>query len=99
MGIIPGRKHMTWEIVLGIISLMGMAGLVIGWTSKIAGTLSQLSAAVDNLNDTVKEFKGDQNVLIEHVNHHDVMLERYDVIISKHDEQIKDLQTKVNSDK
>ena len=90
---------MTWEIVLGIISLMGMAGLVIGWTSKIAGTLSQLSAAVDNLNDTVKEFKGDQNVLIEHVNHHDVMLERYDVIISKHDEQIKDLQTKVNSDK
>jgi len=90
---------MTWEIVLGIISLMGMAGLVIGWTSKIAGTLSQLSAAVDNLNDTVKEFKGDQNVLIEHVNHHDVMLERYDVIISRHDEQIKDLQTKVNSDK
>ena len=78
---------------------MGMAGLVIGWTSKIAGTLSQLSAAVDNLNDTVKEFKGDQNVLIEHVNHHDVMLERYDVIISRHDEQIKDLQTKVNSDK
>ena len=90
---------MTWEIVLGIISLMGMAGLVIGWTSKIAGTLSQLSAAVDNLNDTVKQFKGDQNVLIEHVNHHDVMLERYDVIISRHDEQIKDLQTKVNSDK
>lgn len=90
---------MTWEIVLGIISLMGMAGLVIGWTSKIAGTLSQLSAAVDNLNDTVKQFKGDQNVLIEHVNHHDVMLERYDVIISRHDEQIKDLQKKVNSDK
>ena len=90
---------MTWEIVLGIISLMGMAGLVIGWTSKIAGTLSQLSAAVDNLNDTVRQFKGDQNVLIEHVNHHDVMLERYDVIISRHDEQIKDLQTKVNSDK
>ena len=78
---------------------MGMAGLVIGWTSKIAGTLSQLSAAVDNLNDTVKQFKGDQNVLIEHVNHHDVMLERYDVIISRHDEQIKDLQKKVNSDK
>lgn len=90
---------MTWEIVLGIISLMGMAGLVIGWTSKIAGTLSQLSTAVDNLNDTVKQFKGDQNVLIEHVNHHDVMLERYDVIIGRHDEQIKDLQKKVNSDK
>lgn len=89
---------MTWEIVLGIISLLGMVGIVIGWTSKIAGTLSQLSAAVDNLNDTVKEFKGDQNALIEHVNHHDVMLERYDVIISRHDEEIKDLQTKVNSD-
>lgn len=89
---------MTWEIVLGIISLLGMVGIIIGWTSKIAGTLSQLSAAVDNLNDTVKEFKGDQNALIEHVNHHDVMLERDDVIISRHDEQIKDLQTKVNSD-
>ena len=90
---------MTWEIVLGIISLLGMVGIIIGWTSKIAGTLSQLSAAVDNLNDTVKQFKGDQNALIEHVGHHDVMLERYDVIISKHDEEIKDLQTKVNSDK
>lgn len=99
MGIIPGRGRMTWEIVLGIISLLGMVGIIIGWTSKIAGTLSQLSAAVDNLNDTVKEFKGDQNALIEHVGHHDVMLGQYDVIISKHDEQIKDLQTKVNSDK
>lgn len=89
---------MTWEIVAGIITLLGAVGIIIGWTSKIASTLSQLSAAVDNLNDTVKEFKGDQNALIEHVNHHDVMLERYDVIISRHDEQIKDLQTKVNSD-
>lgn len=90
---------MTWEIVAGIITLVGFVGIIIGWTSKIAGTLSQLSAAVDNLNDTVKQFKGDQNALIEHVGHHDVMLERYDVIISKHDEEIKDLQTKVNSDK
>ena len=90
---------MTWEIVLGIISLLGMVGLVIGWTSKIASTLSELSTAVDNLNDTVKEFKNDQNTLIEHVGHHDVMLERHDVIITNHDEQIKDLQTKVNSDK
>lgn len=89
---------MTWEIVAGIITLLGAVGIIIGWTSKIASTLSQLSAAVDNLNDTVKEFKGDQNALIEHVNHHDVMLERYDVIISRHDEQIKDLQAKVNSD-
>ena len=89
---------MTWEIVAGIITLLGAVGIILGWTSKIASTLSQLSAAVDNLNDTVKEFKGDQNALIEHVNHHDVMLERYDVIISRHDEQIKDLQAKVNSD-
>ena len=90
---------MTWEIVAGIITLAGFAGLVIGWTSKIAGTLSQLSTAVDNLNDTVKEFKGDQNALIEHVGHHDVMFAKYDVLIGKHDEQIKDLQIKVNSDK
>ena len=90
---------MTWEIVLGIISLLGMVGLVIGWTSKIASTLSQLSAAVDNLNDTIKEFKGDQSALIEHVGHHDVTLERHEVIINEHDKQIKELQTKVNSDK
>lgn len=87
---------MTWEIVAGIITLAGFAGLVIGWTSKIASTLSQLSTAVDNLNDTVKEFKGDQSALIERVNHHDVMITKHDVILSKHDEQIKE---KINSDK
>lgn len=87
---------MTWEIVAGIITLAGFAGLVIGWTSKIAGTLSQLSTAVENLNNTVKEFKGDQSALIEHVNHHDVMITKHDVILSKHDEQIKEI---INSDK
>lgn len=95
-GEIPKEIKMTWEIVLGIISLMGMIGLVIGWTSKIAGTLSQLSTAVDNLNATVKEFKGDQSALIEHVSHHDVMITRHDAILSKHEEQIKELK---NSDK
>ena len=87
---------MTWEIVLGIISLLGMVGIIIGWTSKIAGTLSQLSNAVDNLNNTVKEFKGDQTALIEHVNHLDVITTKHDVILNKHDEQIKEI---INSDK
>ena len=90
---------MTWEIVAGIITLLGAVGIIIGWTSKIASTLSQLSSAVDNLNDTVKEFKGDQNALIEHVGHHDVILAQHDVILSKYGEQIKELETKVNSDK
>ena len=73
-----------------------MAGIIIGWTSKIASTLSQLSTAVENLNNTVKEFKGDQSALIEHVNHHDVIITRHDVILNKHDEQIKEI---INSDK
>ena len=90
---------MTWEIVAGIITLVTFVGLIIGWTSKIAGTLSQLSSAVDNLNETVREFKGDQNTLIEHVSHHDVILTRQDVILTKHDEEIKEIQTKLNSDK
>lgn len=90
---------MTWEIVAGIITFFTFVGLVIGWTSKIAGTLSQLSSAVDNLNETVREFKSDQNTLIEHVSHHDVMLGKHDVILARHTEEIKEIQTKVNSDK
>lgn len=92
----PKEKDMTWEIVAGIVTLLGMVGIIIGWTSKIAGTLAKLSTSVDNLNDTVKEFKGDQNILIEQVGHQDVVLAR-------HEEQIKNLQTivqtKINSDK
>ena len=83
---------MTWEIVLGIISLVTFVGIIIGWTSKIAGTLSKLSASVDNLNNTIKEFKNDQAAIIEHVSHHDV-------ILAKHDEQIKNLETRIDSDK
>ena len=83
---------MTWEIVAGIITLMGFVGIIVGWTSKIAGTLSKLSSSVDNLNDTVKEFKNDQVVLIEHVTHHDI-------ILAKHDEQIKNLKAIINPDK
>ena len=88
--------NMTWEIVAGIITLVGFVGVIIGWTSKIAGTLAKLSTSVDNLNDTVKEFKGDQNILIEQVGHQDI-------ILARHEEQIKNLQTvvqtRINSDK
>jgi len=92
VGKIPGDRKMTWEIALGIFALISFIGMVVGWTNKIYGTLSKLNASVDNLNETVKEFKENQNTLIEHVNDHDITL-------IKHEEQIKNLQTTVNSDK
>ncbi|MGN5456165.1 MAG: hypothetical protein ACI4XN_09250 [Candidatus Kurthia intestinigallinarum] len=48
---------MNWEIVAGIITLLGAFGLVAGWASKLSGTLASLEATLVALDKTLKELQ------------------------------------------
>ncbi|MGN0180405.1 MAG: hypothetical protein ACI4DY_13360 [Monoglobaceae bacterium] len=48
---------MNWEIVAGIITLLGAFGLVAGWTSKLSRTLASLETTLTALDKTLKELR------------------------------------------
>lgn len=48
---------MTWEIVLGIIALIGVFGTIAGWSGKLSRTLASLETTLQALNDTLEELK------------------------------------------
>lgn len=48
---------MTWEIVLGIIALVGFVGTIATYASKQSGILSKLEATLTALNETLEELK------------------------------------------
>lgn len=48
---------MTWEIVLGIISLCGFVGTIAAYAGKQASVLAKLEATLKALNTTLEELK------------------------------------------
>lgn len=48
---------MTWEIVAGIIALIGVFGTVATWASKLSKTLTSLECTLSALDRTLNEFK------------------------------------------
>ena len=48
---------MTWEIVAGIIALIGVFGTVAGWSGKLSKTLASLEATLQALRKTLDELK------------------------------------------
>lgn len=48
---------MTWEIVAGIIALIGVFGTVATWSSKLSRTLTSLESTLKSLQITLKELK------------------------------------------
>lgn len=48
---------MTWEIVTGIIALVGCATTIITISSKQSGILAKLEATLQALNETLEELK------------------------------------------
>ena len=48
---------MTWEIVAGIIALIGVFGSVATWASKLSRSLSSLETTLKNLDETLQELK------------------------------------------
>lgn len=50
---------MTWEIVVGIIALVGAAGTLCGYSFSLSKTLTNLKDTITALNETLKELKKD----------------------------------------
>lgn len=72
---------MSWEIVLGIIALVGFLGTVSSWVWKLSGTLTKLT---DGLN-SLSSFKA--NADKEHKEIHDTL--------DNHELRIHDLENKI----
>lgn len=58
---------MSWEIVLGIIALVGFVGSVATWISKLSKTLGVLESTIKVLNETISEFKHNSHSVHEKI--------------------------------
>lgn len=50
---------MSWEIVAGIIALVGFVGTIATWSGKLSRTLASLETTLNALRDTLEELKQD----------------------------------------
>ena len=73
---------MSWEIVVGLITLVGFIATVSSWTSKLAKTLTVLNDAINQLRETVKEFKSNSKA------EHEAIMKRID----DHEDRIRELE-------
>lgn len=48
---------MSWEIVVGIIALIGVFSTIATWASKLSRSLSSLETTLKGLNETLQELK------------------------------------------
>ena len=72
---------MSWEIVVGLIALVGFLGTVSSWVWKLAGTLTKLGDGLNSLSDF--KTKADE----EHREIHDKL--------DDHELRIHDLENKI----
>ena len=76
---------MTWEIVVGIITLIGVLGTIATWASKLSRSLSSLETTLKDLDATLHELKNTNHEshkeFYKRLNEHDcriAKLEGYD---------------------
>lgn len=74
---------MSWEIVTGIIALIGIFGTVATWSAKLSRTLASLQATLEALRATLKELKD---------NNHESHKEFYKRL-DDHDDRLTRLET------
>lgn len=48
---------MSWEIVTGIIALVGFVATIATWSGKLSRTLASLETTLNALRDTLEELK------------------------------------------
>ncbi len=83
---------MTWEIVLGIIALVGFIGSIAAWISKLSKTLGVLENTIKTLTKVLDDMRS---------NSHDTHKELYkkqgehEKVLVNHEVRIQDLERKV----
>ncbi len=48
---------MTWEIVVGIIALVGLVGTFVGAAVKVGKTMAMLDTTIKDLKETLMDFR------------------------------------------
>ncbi len=88
---------MSWEIALGIIALLGFAGSVASWVSKLSKTLAVLETTINTLNRVITEFKthsrDTHKELFERIALSERMLENHEGRLSRIEEETKNADT------
>lgn len=77
---------MTWEIVVGIIALIGVFGSVGTWSLKMGRTLATLETTIKSLRESIDIFRG------EYMKAQD----KTDKRIDKAEERIEDHETRLS---
>ena len=78
-------ERMTWEIVMGIIALVGFVTTVATVASKQSGILAKLEATLNALNETLEELKENNRA-----RHKDIYNK-----ISDHESRVSEIETKM----
>ena len=52
---------MNWEIAAGVITLLGFAGSIAAWVSKLSKTLAVLETTITTLNKVISELKNNSH--------------------------------------
>lgn len=75
---------MSWEIVLGIITLVGFVGTFVGGAWRISNTLATLNTTIHTLRETLDEFRKDNksshNDLYNKIEDHEKRITTLEVI-------------------
>ncbi len=80
---------MTWEIVVGLIALVGFVGSIATWFSKLSKTLGVLESTIQTLNKTIDEFKRNS-----HETHRELFVKfgNHEKTLENHEGRIKSLE-------
>lgn len=78
---------MTWEIFIGITSIVGFLAIVVPPIVKLYTILAKLQQVVDGIIDKFKDSKKEQDKIIE-------KLETHETELSEHDKRITVLEIK-----
>lgn len=65
---------MSWEIVVGIIALVGFLGTISSWVWKLAGTLTKLSDGLNSLSDFKKNADKEHRTIHETLDDHELRI-------------------------
>lgn len=77
---------MTWEIVTGIIALVGFVVTIATISSKQSGLLAKLEATLNALNETLEELKENNRA-----SHKDIYEK-----IGNHEKRVAEIETKMD---
>lgn len=82
---------MTWEIVAGIITLVGFMVTILGLFAKLIGTLARLDETIKHLQETIAQDRDDNKAA------HDLLFKKthaHSEILDNHELRIHDLERK-----